>query len=39
MTRHPNTYPDQDQIEVIFHRRIQELTRQNTGDNTSVTYA
>lgn len=39
MTRHPNTYPDQDRIEVIVHRRVKELTRQTTGDHTTVTYA
>lgn len=40
MSRHtPKTYPDQEHIEVVFHKRVRELTQQQTGDRTTVTYA
>ena len=38
MTRHPRSYRDQQHIEVVVHRRVQELTRKTTGDKTTVTY-
>jgi hypothetical protein len=38
MTQYPRSNHDQEQIEVIFHQKVRELTQKVTQDKHRITY-